>query len=82
MKVYMLGWWLKISLMKTLYSLRRFYPVETLFNGTLALAGHDQETTSFSWWGGKARLINLSCKLLGADVAHAELIIGQSNEPI
>jgi hypothetical protein len=25
-----LGWWLKISLMKTLYSLRRFYPVETL----------------------------------------------------
>jgi hypothetical protein len=24
--------------MKTLYSLRRFYHVETLFNGTLALA--------------------------------------------
>jgi hypothetical protein len=31
--------------MKTLYSLRRFYHVETLFNGTLALAGRDQETT-------------------------------------
>eukprot|EP01018_Ginkgo_biloba_P002089 Gb_15570 [translate_table: standard] len=29
--------------MKTLYSPRRFYPVETLFNGTLALAGRDQE---------------------------------------
>ncbi|THU43596.1 hypothetical protein C4D60_Mb00t12990 [Musa balbisiana] len=29
--------------MKTLYSLRRFYHVETLFNGTLALAGRDQE---------------------------------------
>ncbi|CAN6555850.1 unnamed protein product [Malus baccata var. baccata] len=82
MKVYMLGWWLKISLMKTLYSLRRFYPVETLFNGNLALAGHDQETTSFSWWARKARLINLSGKLLGADGAHAELILGQSNEPI
>ena len=40
----MLGWRLKISLMKTLYSLSRFYPVETLFNGTLALAGCDQET--------------------------------------
>ncbi|KAG2273746.1 hypothetical protein Bca52824_056301 [Brassica carinata] len=34
------------SLMKTLYSLRRFYHVETLFNGTLALAGRDQETTA------------------------------------
>ncbi|KAJ0620612.1 hypothetical protein HanHA300_Chr00c0819g0815121 [Helianthus annuus] len=38
--------------MKTLYSLRRFYPVETLFNGTLALAGRDQETTGFAWWAG------------------------------
>ncbi|WOH03914.1 hypothetical protein DCAR_0623317 [Daucus carota subsp. sativus] len=28
--------------MKTLYSLRRFFPVETLFNGTLALAVRDQ----------------------------------------
>ncbi|KAJ0798698.1 Photosystem II CP43 reaction center protein [Helianthus annuus] len=46
--------------MKTLYSLRRFYPVETLFNGTLALAGRDQETTGFAWWAGNARLINLS----------------------
>jgi photosystem II CP43 chlorophyll apoprotein len=31
------------SLWKTLYSLRRFYHVETLFNGTLALAGRDQD---------------------------------------
>ncbi|KAK9137749.1 hypothetical protein Sjap_008343 [Stephania japonica] len=44
--------------MKTLYSLRRFYHTETHFNGTLALAGTDQETTSFAWWAGNARLIN------------------------
>ncbi|KAH0652965.1 hypothetical protein KY289_030643 [Solanum tuberosum] len=51
MKVFALGWQLKISFMKTLYSLRRFYHVETLFNGTLALAGHDQETTVLGFGG-------------------------------
>ncbi|CAN6445163.1 unnamed protein product [Victoria cruziana] len=60
--------------MKTSYSLRRFYPVEMLFNRTLALAGRDQETTGFAWWAGKG-LINLSGKLLGAHVAHAGLIV-------
>ncbi|PNX93904.1 ribonuclease 3-like protein 2-like [Trifolium pratense] len=48
------------GLMKTLYSLRRFYHVETLFNGTLALTGRDRETTGVAWWAGNARLINLS----------------------
>jgi photosystem II CP43 chlorophyll apoprotein len=49
--------------------------VETLFSGTIALAGRDQETTGFAWWDGNARLINLSGKLLGAHMAHAELIV-------
>jgi hypothetical protein len=49
--------------------------VETLFNGTLALVGRDQETTGFAWWAENARLINLSGKLLGAHVAHAGLIV-------
>ncbi|KAK8370440.1 hypothetical protein V6Z12_A01G178300 [Gossypium hirsutum] len=61
--------------MKTLYFLRRFFPVETLFNGTLALVGRDQETIDFAWWVGNSRLINLSGKLLGAHVAHAKLIV-------
>nr|QQP00374.1 photosystem II 44 kDa protein [Selaginella pallidissima] len=61
--------------MKTLYSPRRFYPVETLFDGTLALGGRDQETTGFAWWAGNARLINLSGKSLGAHVAHAGSIV-------
>ena len=61
--------------MKTLYSLRRFYYVEMLFKGTLALTGHNQETIGFAWWVGNARLIDLSSKLLGAHVAYTELIV-------
>nr|YP_009589669.1 photosystem II CP43 chlorophyll apoprotein [Selaginella remotifolia]QBL76252.1 photosystem II CP43 chlorophyll apoprotein [Selaginella remotifolia] len=61
--------------MKTSYFPRRSHPAETLFNGTLALGGRDQETTGFAWWAGNARLINLSGKLLGAHVAHAGSIV-------
>ncbi|KAG5383805.1 hypothetical protein IGI04_035275 [Brassica rapa subsp. trilocularis] len=50
----------------------RFYHVETLFNGTLALAGRDQETTGFAWWAGNARLINLSVLGFGG-IYHALL---------
>ena len=34
--------------------------METLFNGTLALAGRDQENTGFTWWAGNARLPHLA----------------------
>ncbi|ESQ29733.1 hypothetical protein EUTSA_v10023930mg [Eutrema salsugineum] len=60
--------------MKTFYSLRRFYHVETLFSGTLALAGRNQETTGFAWWAGNARLINLSGKLLGAHYSRISIL--------
>ncbi|KAJ7560743.1 hypothetical protein O6H91_04G143600 [Diphasiastrum complanatum] len=43
--------------MKILCSSRKFYLVETLFNGILALGDLDQETTTFAWWAGNARLI-------------------------
>ncbi|KAJ0514057.1 putative photosystem II [Helianthus annuus] len=49
--------------------------VETLFNGTLALAGCDQETMDFAWWVGKSQLIDLSGILRGVHVAHAGLIV-------
>lgn len=44
------------------------YHVGRLLNGTLALAGHDQETTGFTWWDGTIRQLNLSGILLGAHV--------------
>jgi len=56
--------------MKTLYSFRRFYPIEVLFDGTLALTSCDQETIGFSWLVGNAQLINLSGKLLRAHIFH------------
>jgi photosystem II CP43 chlorophyll apoprotein len=49
--------------------------VETLFNGTIALVGRDQETIGFAWWASNVRLINLSGKLFGPHVAHARLIV-------
>ena len=60
--------------MKNLYSLRRYYHVETLFN-EIKVGGRDQESTGFAWWAGNARLINVSGKLLGAHVAHAGLMV-------
>src|SRR3569832_1518744 len=59
--------------MITLYSLRRYYHVETPFNSSIA--GRDIESTGFAWWSGNARLINVSGKLLGAHVAHAGLMV-------
>ncbi|CAN6454791.1 unnamed protein product [Victoria cruziana] len=51
-----------------------FYTKNILLNE--ALAGRNQETTSFAWWtGSNARLNNLSGKLLGAHIAHAGLIV-------
>lgn len=41
----------------------------------LFLVGRDQETTSFVWWARNARRINLSGKLLRAQVAHIGLIV-------
>uniref|UniRef100_A0A1Y3BX47 Putative photosynthetic reaction centre, L/M n=1 Tax=Helianthus annuus TaxID=4232 RepID=A0A1Y3BX47_HELAN len=58
-------------------------PRETLFNGTLALAGRDQETNRFRWWAGNARLIKFIRKLLGAiSPCRINRILGRSNESI
>eukprot|EP00956_Cyclotella_meneghiniana_P044237 scaffold308342_cov1040-Cyclotella_meneghiniana.AAC.7 len=56
--VFVHGWLLKINHMKILYSLRRYYHVETPFNSSIA--GRDIESTGFAWWSGNARLINVS----------------------
>ncbi|NET36552.1 MAG: photosystem II reaction center protein CP43 [Cyanothece sp. SIO1E1] len=61
------------SLTKALYSLKRYYHVETPFN--TSFVARDTPTTGFAWWAGNARLIGLSGKLLGAHVAHAGLIV-------
>jgi photosystem II P680 reaction center D2 protein len=49
-KVFVLGWLHKINHMRTLYSLRRYYHVETPFNSSIA--GRDIESTGFAWWSG------------------------------
>ena len=39
--------------------------MEMLFNGALALAGRDQETTGFAWWGVlKNRILNKTIRML------------------
>ena len=42
------------QLHKNLIFLEEVLPVETIFNGTLALVGHDQETIGFAWWARNA----------------------------
>ena len=58
--------------------------METPFNSTLGVAGRDIESTGFAWWSGNSRLINVSGKLLGAHVAHADYplwLLGAFFEP-
>ncbi|KAG5580107.1 hypothetical protein H5410_050734 [Solanum commersonii] len=43
---------------------RRFYHAETLFNGTLALAGRDQETTVFAYWALAAFIMHYGTETL------------------
>lgn len=50
---------------RNMISPRSFYPVKTLFNEILALAGRGQEITGFAWWAENSRFINLSGKLTG-----------------
>lgn len=49
--------------------------METLFNGTLTLPSHNQETMGFTWWVWNVQLIYLFDKLLEAHVVHTQLII-------
>ncbi|THU43243.1 hypothetical protein C4D60_Mb00t08030 [Musa balbisiana] len=58
---------LRISLMKTLYSLRRL----TTWKRSLIELG--PRNHGFAWWAGNARLLNLSGKLLESR-SHAGLI--------
>lgn len=48
--------------MKTLYSLKRFYPMEMLFNKILVVVSCDKKTTNFFFGGPK--MPNLSIYLV------------------
>jgi photosystem II CP43 chlorophyll apoprotein len=60
--------------MRTLFSQKKFYLVETAFN-RVARSGRDLESTGFAWWAGNARLISVSGRILGAHVAHSGLMV-------
>jgi photosystem II CP43 chlorophyll apoprotein len=75
MKESVCGWQHKINHMKTIFSQRRYYHVETRFDDLEITTNKTIESTGFAWWAGNARLINLSGKLLGAHVAHSGLMV-------
>jgi len=69
------GMRLKISLMKILFFLKRFYPVQKLFNGTLNLASHDQKTTGSAWRVRNAGLIAFEAETMNQSISFRKYLL-------